>query len=136
MGEYEVMLVSENEFGCTDTATRIILVKDEYTLYAPTAFSPNGDGVNDCFRICGNGINKHTFIMYIYNRWGELVFSTEKFNDEVGCDTCGEGAWDGTKGSRVRGDEYLPNGIYYWYAKFIDYDTIGHEFNGDIQLIR
>ncbi len=136
MGEYEVMLVSENEYGCTDTAMRNILIREEYTLYAPEAFSPNGDGINDCFRICGNGINPYTFTMQIFNRWGELVFSTEEFNPEASCDSCGEGAWDGTDGSRLKGDKYLPNGVYYWIVKFTDYDSIGHEHSGNIQLIR
>jgi gliding motility-associated-like protein len=136
LGEYEVMLVSENEYGCTDTAIRIVLVKEQYTIYAAEAFTPNGDGRNDCFRICGNGINPHTFIMTIYNRWGELVYSTDKFDGDVACDSCGEGAWDGTRGSRMKGDKYLPNGVYYWYVRFTDYDSIGHEFNGNIQLIR
>ncbi len=136
MGEYEVMLVSENEYGCRDTATRNILIREEYTIWAPTAFSPNGDGVNDCFRLCGNGIDHHTFSMVIYNRWGELVFSTEEYNTDSDCTVCGFGSWDGTKGHHNKGDKYYPNGIYYWYATFTDTDAIGHNKQGIIQLIR
>ncbi len=136
MGEYEVMLVSENEYGCTDTVRRNVLIQEEYTVWAPTAFTPNGDGINDCFRLCGNGIDHHTFNMLIYNRWGELVFSTDKYNKDFDCKTCGDGSWDGTKGSHLAGDKYLPNGIYYWYAKFLDNDGIGHDSQGVIQLIR
>ena len=136
LGEYEVMLVSQNEYGCTDTAIRSIMIREDYTLYAPTAFTPNGDGVNDCFRICGNGIDKNTFVLNIYDRWGELVYTTEKFDPDESCDSCEEGAWDGTRGSRTKGDIYLPNGIYYWYARFTDYDSIGHEYNGNVQLLR
>lgn len=33
------MLVTENEFNCADTAKRIILIKDEFSIYAPTAFT-------------------------------------------------------------------------------------------------
>jgi len=136
MGEYEVMLVSENEYGCTDTVRRNVLIREEYTIWAPTAFTPNGDGVNDCFRLCGNGIDYHTFNMLIYNRWGELVYSTDKYARDVECSSCGDGSWDGTKGSRMAGDEYYPNGIYYWYATFSDTDGIGHEHQGFIQLVR
>jgi gliding motility-associated-like protein len=136
IGEFDVMLVSENEFNCTDTAIRTILIKDEFSIYAPTAFTPNGDGVNDCFRICGNGIDKNSFLLKIYNRWGELMFTTEEFDPDAACDTCGKGAWDGTKGNREKGDKYLPNGVYYWYLWFKDYDSIGHEFSGNVQLIR
>lgn len=136
LGEYEVMLVSENEYGCSDTAIRTIMIREDYTLYAPTAFTPNGDGVNDCFRICGNGIDHNTFVLHIYNRWGELVYATDKYDPDEGCDGCGEGSWDGTKGSRIKGDTYLPNGIYYWFVRFTDYDSIGHEYNGNVQLVR
>lgn len=136
IGEYEIMLVSENEYGCSDTATRTVLIKSEYTLWAPTAFSPNGDGINDCFTICGVGIDHHTFNMLIYNRWGELVFSTDEYDPDKDCSSCGKGSWDGTQGSRVAGDKYMPNGIYYWYATFSDNEGIGHEHQGNIQLIR
>lgn len=136
IGEYEVMLICENEYGCQDTSMRSILIREEYTIYAPTAFSPNGDGINDCFRLCGNGIDKHSFKIIIYNRWGELVYTTEEYDPEYDCKSCGDGAWDGTTGSRVLGDKYLSNGMYYWYATFKDYDGIGHEHQGNIQLIR
>jgi gliding motility-associated-like protein len=136
MGEYEIMLVSENEYGCTDTAQRTILIRAEYTVWAPTAFTPNGDGINDCFRLCGNGIDYNTFTMIIYNRWGELVYSTEEYDKDTDCATCGKGSWDGTDGSHMAGDKYFPNGIYYWYANFNDFDGIGHEQQGAIQLIR
>jgi len=136
MGEYEVMLICENEYGCQDTSMRNVLIREEYTIYAPTAFSPNGDGINDCFRLCGNGIDKNDFKIIIYNRWGELVYTTEEYDPENECKSCGDGAWDGTKGSRILGDKYLPNGMYYWYATFKDYDGIGHEHQGNVQLIR
>lgn len=136
IGEFEVILIAENEFECTDTAIRTILIHDEYAIYAPSAFTPNGDGVNDCFRICGNGIDSNSFLLKIYDRWGELIFSTEDYDASANCDSCGKGAWDGTKGSRIKGDKYLPNGVYYWYLWFKDYDSIGHEYSGNIQLIR
>ncbi|MDD4217532.1 MAG: gliding motility-associated C-terminal domain-containing protein [Bacteroidales bacterium] len=130
------MLISQNEYGCTDTAIRNITIRSEHTVWAPTAFTPNGDGINDCFRVCGIGINRHTFDIKIYNRWGELVFASDNFDPEADCSSCGAGAWDGTKGSRNAGDKYLPNGIYYWNVRFTDLDQIGHEQQGNIQLIR
>ncbi|NCC87755.1 MAG: PKD domain-containing protein [Clostridia bacterium] len=136
IGEYEVMLVSENEYGCSDTITRTVLVKSEYTIWEPNAFTPNGDGTNDCFKICGVGIDHHTFNLIIYNRWGELVFSTDEYAPDDDCTDCGKGSWDGTRGSHQAGDRYLPNGIYYWYATFTDTEGIGHEHQGNIQLIR
>lgn len=136
MGEYEVTLIAINEEGCRDTATRTVLIKDKFSLYAPTAFTPNGDGINDCFRVCGSGIDANSFYMVIYNRWGEKVFENEKFDKDADCNECGKDSWDGTRGDRMKGDEYLPTGLYFWYVTFKDYDGIGHEFSGQVNLIR
>lgn len=136
IGYYDVMLVCENEYSCTDTAVREIFIKDENTIWAPTAFTPNGDGSNDCFKLCGHGIDPHFFTLIIYDRWGIPVFTTNKYFDSGECVACGEGAWDGSKGDRTKGDEYCPIGLYYWYVKFLDYDGIGYELSGKVSLIR
>lgn len=136
IGEYDILLVAENKFGCVDTARRTVIVKDSYSLYAPEAFTPNGDGVNDCFRLCGKGIDSKTFSLIIYDRWGEIIFTTTTINMDSACDICGNGAWDGTKHSRATGDKYLPVGQYYWYATFKDFDAVGYEISGKVNLIR
>lgn len=60
------------------------------TMYIPSAFTPNGDGINDFFGVKAEGIKQ--FKMEIYNRWGELVFTSENMLE----------LWDGTfKGERI-----------------------------------
>lgn len=44
------------------------------SIYIPNAFTPNGDGMNDAFGVKGEGIRN--FHLYIYNRWGEVIFET------------------------------------------------------------
>lgn len=66
----------------------VVSVSNEVNLYLPlkvyfpTAFSPNGDGLNDEFGIVGEGIDN--YLLKIYNRWGELIFystdPTRKWN--------------------------------------------------------
>ena len=62
-----------------------ITVDKPVTLYIPTVFSPDGDGINDLFYIFGNyhykgeGINGLSF--EIYNRWGQIVFQTEDLKE-------------------------------------------------------
>jgi gliding motility-associated-like protein len=137
MGEYEVMLVAQNEHYCTDTTTRTITVYSQFSFYAPTSFTPNGDGLNDCFRICGNGISRNNFLLTIYDRWGESVFTTTDYFPAASCDACSEGAWDGTDmGSKRKGDKVLENGIYYWYCQFEDVYGIQHREQGTINLVR
>lgn len=60
----------------------------------PTAFSPNGDGLNDRLVIQGQYFER--FQITIFNRWGEIVFIGEKFNVFVGADGNEEMFWDGT----------------------------------------
>jgi gliding motility-associated-like protein len=62
---------------------RIALSHNQY-LYIPSAFTPNHDGTNDYFKVKSFGIGR--FRMSIYNRWGELIYSSN--NTENG--------WDGS----------------------------------------
>jgi gliding motility-associated-like protein len=62
-----------NSFGCSDSAMVTITVNFPDTLMIPTGFTPNGDGVNDVFRV-GN-IREHKLVEFsIFNRWGEMVY--------------------------------------------------------------
>ena len=136
-GEYEVVLVAENEHFCTDTTSRTIMVYNELSFYAPTSFTPNGDGINDCFRICGSGISKNNFLLTVYDRWGELIFKTTDYFPEASCDACSEGSWDGTDmGSKRKGDKVLPNGVYQWYCQFEDVFGNLHKEQGEVNLVR
>ena len=83
-GEYEVCLRVTNIFGCTDTICSTIILDADSELTFPNAFSPNGDGVNDEFLPFNWGLE--TYLLRIYNRWGELIFETSSQ----------DGAWDGT----------------------------------------
>ncbi|MDY0313528.1 MAG: PKD domain-containing protein [Bacteroidales bacterium] len=137
IGEYQVILVAETDRYCTDTTTRTISVRNEFAFYMPTSFTPNGDGLNDCARPCGNGIDKEDFSLYIYDKWGTPVFETHKFDPDLSCEACSEGAWDGTfRGNKNKGDEIMETGVYYWYAEFKDlYGTV-HKKQGQITLVR
>ncbi len=54
-----------------------ILVQDIFCdIWMPNAFTPNGDGVNDVFRVLGNVGRLEGFGLSIYNRWGERVYAT------------------------------------------------------------
>lgn len=84
----------ENIFGCMDSDS--VLVR-ELGLNIPNAFTPNGDGLNDYFRITGLE-NKENVILKIFNRWGILVFETR--NPEHG--------WDGSSINKYcQPDTYL-----------------------------
>jgi gliding motility-associated-like protein len=71
------------------------------TVYFPTAFTPDGDSLNDIFRPVVQNIS--SFKMYIFNRWGELVYSTEDAAK----------GWDGTIGGKA-----CPAGTYTYTATY------------------
>lgn len=80
---YEIELIAENEDGCLDTLIKPLDVAWESTLYIPTAFTPNGDGLNDLFGPVGE-ILPEGYSMLIFDRWGHVVFQsnavTKKWN--------------------------------------------------------
>lgn len=133
VGEYEVKLIAQNTLGCTDTIVKFYNVNDEFTFYAPTAFTPNGDGVNDFFIIKGNGIDPNDFTMRIWNRWGEMVFETHTYDPS----NLTNSAWDGSTISNNNDDsDLLPNGVYSWMCSFKDITGMHHEYNGTITIMR
>ena len=90
-------------------------------LLLPTAFSPNGDGVNDVFRITKWLNIKKLEFFNIYNRWGELVFSTDDIN----------AGWEGTY------KNYPQNtSSFTWAIKAEDYDGNLILKKGIVTLVR
>ncbi len=70
--------------------------------YTPSSFTPNGDGLNDVFRAIPAGIDKTEYFR-VYNRYGQLIFQTNKWLK----------GWDGTFQGRKQ-----PSGTYVWMAKY------------------
>lgn len=75
----------------------------QFTL--PSAFSPNGDGINDVLQISSNcaQLSLSNFAFKVFNRWGEVVF--ESYDNQT--------SWDGNFGR-----EALPNGLYVWWLEY------------------
>ncbi|MBO7482055.1 MAG: gliding motility-associated C-terminal domain-containing protein [Bacteroidales bacterium] len=137
IGEFEVMLIAESDNYCRDTTVRSIIIQNEFAFYAPTSFTPNGDAVNDCFRICGNGITRNNYILTVFDRWGAIVFRTDTYDPSASCEACGEGAWDGTDwGNKIKGDAVCPPGLYQWFCTFEDWNGVIHNRQGTVMLIR
>ncbi len=120
-GVYRTILEAKSWYGCVDTASVDIIVTNDVTLYPPTAFTPNHDNLNETFKVFVDGIDPISYQMSIYNRWGELVFTSESYNEE----------WNGRKG-----DVDCPEGIYVWVITFKD--LYGNEYSktGNVTLIR
>lgn len=105
--------------GCTASAKETVAVF--YDLLMPNAFTPNGDGRNDVFRIPPS-IPVTIIKFIVYNRWGGLVFATAN---------AGTG-WDGRLDSKPQ-----PAGTYVWMVEYYDPLTKKQAMkNGTVELIR
>lgn len=97
-GSYQVMLITTNQFQCVDTAFETVVIEPDFMFYIPSAFSPNGDGLNDYF-IC-KGLFFTDFELRIFDRWGNLIFTSTDVN--IG--------WDGKSnktGNLVQQETYV-----------------------------
>ncbi len=74
-GDYVVTLYVENAGGCSVTHEVPICLSIPNDILMPTAFTPNGDGVNDVFK--PEAFDVDEFSMKIYDRWGNLLFETD-----------------------------------------------------------
>lgn len=111
-------VTGRNEFGCFDTARVTIDIIEDF--FIPSAFSPNGDGLNDIFKIENIGY-QGTGAFRIYDRWGQLVF--ESLDATSG--------WDGT----VKGQPAAA-GTYYYIIILNDLYGNSTTYRNDLTLIR
>jgi gliding motility-associated-like protein len=102
------------------SVSNTVSVEKPYTLYVPNAFSPDNDGINDYFRILGQGLTD--IEVEVYNRWGQMVFKSYDMDDQ----------WDG----RFKG-KMMPVGSYVYKIKTKDYGSDQNFLkSGTVALIR
>jgi gliding motility-associated-like protein len=113
----------KNEFGCSLIQPVMVIINapDAPEITAPNAFSPNGDGINDLFKLSVKGV-VGVKSYRIYNRWGQQVFEAGNIDKY----------WDGTKDGKQ-----LPLGTYYWVVEGIEtYTNKPVTSSGSITLMR
>ena len=120
-GVYQVNLVVTNQFGCVDDTTIEIIVAPDFAFFIPNSFTPNGDGKNDGFFGSGYGITDYQ--IWIFDRWGNLVFTSTDINKE----------WDGT----VLGlGDVVQNDVYVWKVMLSDIFYKKHKYMGHVTVIK
>lgn len=118
-GWYNVTLIAYNEIGCTDTITKPIYIKPEFYFFAPNAFTPERNGINDFYAV--SCIGSIEFEFQIYNRWGEMIWYTKDPNFQ----------WDGKSAGHL-----VPDDVLVWKARVVDREEMPHEFKGTITILR
>jgi gliding motility-associated-like protein len=126
---YDLKLVVVDENLCTDSIYGTLAIKDEHTLYVPNGFTPDGDGINDVFKVFHHGMRNGTFNIRIYDRLGSKIFQSNDPNFE----------WNGIN---MFTNNELISGVYTYVINYQDfeykiYDHINCEnCSGTITLIR
>ena len=96
-GKYPVFLTVTSSEGCKDFYSGMLKVKDLFLFYVPSAFTPNGDGLNDSFEVFFN--DSLPFTLEIFSRWGELIYRGDEKHP----------SWNGKK---QRDGQVVQDGVY------------------------
>jgi gliding motility-associated-like protein len=120
-GTYSVLL-DATQGSCTGQKIKVIVVDVPSKLEVPNVFTPNGDKVNDIFRLIASNLTE--IQATIFDRWGNKVY-------DVNSDT-GNIAWDG---KNLSGKE-CPAGVYFYMIKASGKDGEEYDMKGNVTLIR
>ena len=117
-GLYDVILIVVDSNNCVDSVMHGITMYYDFVLYLPSAFTPNVDGINDQFGPQGLRMEEYkSYLFYIYNQWGEIIFETEDINE----------LWDGSNSQ---------SGSYAWSIVIVDEIGKKRKKEGNVLLIK
>ncbi|HEY5967137.1 MAG TPA: T9SS type B sorting domain-containing protein [Chitinophagaceae bacterium] len=101
---YKVYVTDEQ--GCLDSASMLVKIfRTNPQIFVPSGFTPNGDGLNDVLKPIAVGVDRIEYFS-VYNRWGQLVFTT----------TINGKGWDGQIGGKPQ-----TTNTFVWMVKAVDY---------------
>lgn len=119
---YTIKLIAiNNTLGCSDSITKRVRVLNNCFIAVPTAFTPNNDGLND-YLYPNNALKAENLRFNVYNRWGQLVFSSGDWQKK----------WDGKINGILQA-----SGVYVWLLSYTHSGTGQKVFQkGTTTLIR
>jgi gliding motility-associated-like protein len=118
---YPIQLIVDDGKGCSDTSVQNVKVLKSCYIAVPSAFTPNGDGLND-FLYPLNAFKAGNLEFKVYNRLGQVIFYSADWTEK----------WNGN----FKGDPQ-PSGIYVWTLQYTHLDTGKKIFQkGSTVLIR
>lgn len=117
---YTITLTATDDAGCEDTFTRSTTPPAE--VYIPTAFSPNGDGINELFTVQGSNITE--FEIWIHDRWGKVVYHSTDIDE----------GWNGSHNGGAHHNNMTLYNYFIRYRGIFEEDAF--ERTGSIVVIR
>lgn len=124
-GDYCFTLFVYNDGGCMDSVTHCGNIYEKELVFFPNAFSPNADNLNDEFGPVFTNVDytrMQDYTFFIYNRWGEMVFESDKPNYR----------WNGQN----KNNGQMEAGVYFYYCKFTMPHGDVYERKGDVTLLK
>ncbi|MNU69792.1 Calx-beta domain protein [compost metagenome] len=118
-GTYYVTLIATNIIGCKDTVVKPITIEEEWWIYVPNTFTPDGNLFNNTFK--ASMINIKETEVLIYDRWGQEVFHSTSIRWE----------WDGTYK-----DLLVPDGTYTYKIKYVTKSNIEDIIIGHVNVLK
>jgi|GEM_PF-4977858 len=119
-GNFCVTLTVSNLDGCRDSTVQCSLQVLDESLFIPSAFTPNGDQLNDEFAVVASFF-PDDFDMKIYNRWGQMIYQTDTWGN----------FWQGTfQGQPAQ------EGVYTWVLRYTSLDGRQTRRQGTVTLVR
>jgi large repetitive protein len=122
-GSYQVCLTVASPEGCRDSICKPIVFIEEFLIFVPNTFTPDGDEFNNVFKpVVPLGMALDDYTLLIFNRWGEILF--ESHDVDFG--------WDGTYHG-----ETVKEGTYIWtiVARGAT-DKKSRKFEGHVNLLK
>jgi gliding motility-associated-like protein len=120
---YLVSLVVTDTNGCTDSIDQIFELIEDFNIYVPNTITINGDELNEVFLPIFSNVDLiGDYQLQIFNRWGQLVWSTTEPAE----------GWDG----RYKGNKSVQQGTYTWKLKYTNNLMITRTLAGHVTILR
>lgn len=123
VGDYRVVLIVEDIYGCIDSVSTIISYDYYTTIYIPNTFSPNEDGINEIFLPVGIDWDSTAYSLEIFDRWGEKLFTS--MDPAIG--------WNGSKNNT---GSVLQDAVYNYKVMLKGKDKDYRYLSGKVMLLR
>ncbi len=121
IGNYNINLTVTSIYGCTHSTSQNLEIGTGMTLFTPNSFSPNGDGLNEIFIPITYGVDPNNYSLKIYNRWGEVIFSSKNISE----------GWDGKYRSTLAQED-----MYVWVIQLQSLQSEEKKYTGHVFLIK
>src|SRR5690606_21967357 len=118
-GDYTIVHVVENKWGCADTIIKTLTVENNFVFYMPNAFTPNADSRNETLKPVLSGVTHYYF--QVFDRWGERLFVTTNPTE----------GWEGSYLSQPS-----KQGTYVWKVVLTTAAGEQQEYTGSVMLYR